>query len=109
MLARLRHHTLVGRNHQHHQIDPVRTRQHVLDETFVSGNIDEANANIAQIKIGKPQVDGNTAFLFFRQAVGVGACQVAHQRALSVINMSGRAYDDGMHTMPGLSNVYGSR
>ena len=42
MLARLRHHAVVGRDHQQHEIDAGRARQHVVDEPLVARHVDEA-------------------------------------------------------------------
>ena len=42
MLARLRHHAVVGGDDQQHEIDAGRARQHVVDEPLVARHVDEA-------------------------------------------------------------------
>ena len=94
MFARLRHHAFIGGDHQRDHVDAVRARQHVLDEALMPGHIDKADAHVAQIEIGKANVDGDAAPLLFRQTIGVDAGQRAHQRRLAVIDVTGRADDD---------------
>ena len=42
VLARLRHHAVVGRDDQQHEIDAGRAGQHVVHELLVAGHVDEA-------------------------------------------------------------------
>src|ERR1043166_7682182 len=49
--------------------------------------------------MGKSDVDGDAAPLFFFQAVGIGAGQGAYQGALPVVNMPGRTDNDGFHEL----------
>ena len=44
MLLALRHHAVVGRDREQHQVDPVRAGQHVADEALVAGDVDHAGA-----------------------------------------------------------------
>ena len=44
MLLGLRHHAVVGRDREQHQIDAVGAREHVADEALVTGDIDDAGA-----------------------------------------------------------------
>jgi hypothetical protein len=71
--------------------------QHILDEFFMPGYVDKAHAQIAQIEIGKTYVDCDPASLFFRQAVGINACQSADESGLPMIDVSRCADDDGFH------------
>ena len=48
--------------------------------------------------MGKADVDGDAAALFFFQTVGVNAGQRLDQRGLSVIDMPSGADDDGFHS-----------
>ncbi len=41
MLARLRHDAIVGGNDQQDKVDAARAGQHVVDELFMAGNVDE--------------------------------------------------------------------
>ncbi len=96
MLLALRHHAVVGRDREQHQVDAVRAGQHVADETLVAGDVDHAGARaVGQREIGEAQVDRNPAFLFFLEAVGVLAGERLDKRGLAVIDMAGGA-DDGM-------------
>ena len=42
MLTGLRHRAIVGSDHQQHKVDAGRAGQHVVDQLFVAGNVDEA-------------------------------------------------------------------
>ena len=96
MLLALRHHAVVGRDGEQHQVDSVRAGQHVADETLVAGDVNHARARtVGQREIGEAQVDRNPAFLFFLEAVGVLAGERLDQRGLAVIDMAGGA-DDGV-------------
>jgi hypothetical protein len=63
----------------------------------VTGNIDEANAEIIELQIGEAEIDGDSASLFFRQAVRIGARECTHQRTLSMIDMAGCPDDERRH------------
>ena len=43
VLARLRHHAVVGGDHQQREVDAGRAGEHVLDEALVAGHVDEAD------------------------------------------------------------------
>ncbi len=93
VLARLRHHALVGRDDERDEVDAVRAREHVLDEALVAGHVHEAEAHVAQIQLGEAEVDGDAAPLLFGQAVGVHARQSPHERGLAVVDVP-RSSDD---------------
>ncbi len=58
VLACLRHHAVVGGDHEDHQIDAGSSGHHVLNESLVPGNIDDAHdAIIAHGAWGKAQID----------------------------------------------------
>src|SRR5271169_5635102 len=96
MLLALRHHAVVRRDREQHQVDAVRAGQHVADETFVAGDVDYAGAGaVGQREIGEAQVDRNPAFLLFLEAVGVLAGERLDKRRLAVVDMAGGA-DDGV-------------
>ena len=72
MLFRLRHHAIVGCNAQKGDVHARCAGNHLADEFFVSGNIYESNACApGQFELRKAQFDGDAAFLFFFQSVGV--------------------------------------
>ena len=59
-------------------------------EVFVTGHIDEAEYRaVRRRQIGKTEIDGNAARLFFLQAVSIYAGQRPHQRSLAVIDVAG--------------------
>ncbi len=66
VLARLRHDRVVGRHHEHGQVDAGGAGQHVLDETLVAGHVHDAEAEGRQIEDGEADVDGDAAGLLFR-------------------------------------------
>ena len=58
MLLGLRHHAVVGRDREQHQVDAVRPGQHVADEALVAGDIDDAGAGaVGKIQVREPQID----------------------------------------------------
>ena len=97
MFPRLRHHAFVRRDDQRQHVDAVRAGKHVLNETLVTGNVDETDAEIFELEIGEAEVDGDTAALFFWQAVRIRARERAYKRTLSVVNMAGRPDDERRH------------
>ena len=96
MLLGLRHHAVVGRDGEQHQVDAVRAGQHVADEALVAGDVDDAGAGaVGQREVGEAEVDRNPALLFFLEPVGVLAGERLDERGLAVIDMTGGA-DDGV-------------
>ena len=96
MFLALRHHAVVGRDREQHQVDAVRAGQHIADKTLVAGDVDHARASaVGKREVGEAQVDRNPAFLLFLEAVGVLAGERPDQRRFAVIDMARRA-DDGM-------------
>ena len=93
MLARLRHHRIVGGDDEHGQVHTGGAGEHVLDEALVAGHIDDAEPIIAQVERGEADVDGDAAFLLLGQTVAVDAGQGLDERRLAVIDMAGRAED----------------
>jgi hypothetical protein len=91
MLARLRHHAFIRRDYERKQIDPVRSRQHVSDETFVTGNVNKTEPEAIQLQIGETEIDRDPASFFFRKPVRISACEGSDERAFPVIDMACRA------------------
>ena len=95
MLPRLRHHALVGRDDEQHQVDAADARQHVLDEALVAGHVDDPDGQAAGLlEEREAQVDGDAARLLLRQPVGVDAGQRLDERGLAVIDVPRGADDD---------------
>ena len=95
MLTGLRHHSFVRSDDESDCIDAMHAGKHVLYEAFVAGNINKTNAHVAQIQIRKAKIDGDAAPLFFGQSIRIFSCQGLNERALSVIDVTGSADDDG--------------
>jgi hypothetical protein len=95
VLARLRLYALVGGNSQENRLNSRRTRQHVLDEAFVTGHIDEAyRSPVRKRKVGETQIDGDATPLLFGQTVGIDSGESAYERSLPVIDVTGSSYND---------------
>ena len=47
------------------KIDAVGAGKHVFDKALMSGHINEADAHVAKIKVGKAQIDSDSTTLFF--------------------------------------------
>ena len=111
VFAGLRLDRVVGRHHQQRQVDPGGPGQHVADEAFVAGHVDDPQPELAQHQFGKPQLDGDAASFLLRQAVGVNAGQGLHQRGLAVVDVSGGAEDqvDGHALILGRSACHDQR
>jgi hypothetical protein len=96
VLARLRHHAVVGRHHQQRMVDAGGAGQHGVQQALVAGHVDEAQRlAVGRVQVGVAQLDGDAAALFFRQAVGVHAGERAHQRGLAVVDVARGADDHG--------------
>ena len=93
VFAGLRHHGLVCRNNQHHEVDPTGARQHVLDEALVARDVDERQGRPCDLEVRESQIDGDAALALFFQAIGIGPSQRANERTLPMIDVSRRADD----------------
>ncbi len=96
VLARLRHHRLVGRDDQHHGVDAVGAGQHVAHEALVARNVDErGDQRRPELGVREAEVDRDAALLLLRKAVGIGAGERAHERALAVVDVARGPDDEG--------------
>ena len=96
VLLRLRHHAVIGGYLEDHQIDPMRSGQHVADEALVPGHIDDSRARrIRQREVREAEIDRDAALLLFLEPVGVLTGQRLDQSGLSVIDMTGCPDDRG--------------
>jgi hypothetical protein len=94
MFTRLRHDALVSGNYKRNYIDTMYSGEHVLYETLMTRNINEADPHVTQIEICEAKVDSDAAFFFFRKTIGIFAGEGLDQRALTVIYVTGSADDD---------------
>ena len=94
VLARLRHHTIIGRDDQHSQVHSRRAGDHVSNEAFVSGNVNHAELEITIRPVREAKIDRNASRLFFGKPIRVRIRQPSDKPSLAVIDVPGRADDD---------------
>mgnify|MGYP001449094118 CR=1 FL=1 len=88
VLARLGASTFVRCDDEKGQVDAARAREHVLDEPFVAGHIDDADfAPGRQREPGKAEVDGEAALLLLAEPVWIDPGQCLDKRALAMVHM----------------------
>lgn len=74
MLAGLRHHAIVGGDHQQGAIDTANAAQHIGEEFFMARYVNKAdNLPVGLRPVGVAEVDSHAARFLFRQAVSVDA------------------------------------
>ena len=74
MFAGLGHDAFVGGHHQEGHVDAADAGEHVADEAFVAGNVDDADfLSGGEGEPGEAQVYGHAPFLLLGQTVGVDA------------------------------------
>jgi hypothetical protein len=56
----------------------------------MAGDVDEADV----AEVGEAEVDGDAAAFFFFESIGVDSGEGSYQRSLTVIDVSGGAYDE---------------
>ena len=101
VLAGLRHHRLVGRDHQQHGVDAVGTGQHVAHEALVPGHVDEGGHDPgAELRVREAEVDRDPALLLLLEPVGIGAGERLDERALAVVDVAGGPDDEGAQLRP---------
>ena len=91
MLARLRHDGFIRRDDQEDAVDAPHTGEHRPHEPFVTGNVNERDARVANGGVRKPELDGDAALFFFLEAIRIDPGQRPDQRAFPVIDVAGRA------------------
>ena len=78
------------------RVDLPGAHQHVADEPVVARHVDEVqDGPVGQRQVRVPHVDRHAAAALLREAVGVDAGQGAQERGLAVVDVAGRADDDG--------------
>ena len=92
MFLRLRLPSFVSCDDEQVDIDGSNSGQHVFDEPFVAGNVDDAYFPSGwQPQPGESQVNGEAPFFLLFEPVGIDAGKGSHQGALAVVNVPGRA------------------
>jgi hypothetical protein len=97
VLARLRHDRLVGGHDEEDGARSAGSRQHVADETLVSRDVDEGDADAVPLRVCESQVDRDATALLLGQSVRVDARQRLDQRGLPVVDVAGRADEKTIH------------
>ena len=89
MLAGLRHHPVVGSHHQQHQIDALRSGQHVVGEALMTGYVDKTGEAGARLQRGieVTEVDGHATLTLFPASVAGLPGQCLEQCGLAVIDV----------------------
>ena len=106
MLLGLRHHPIVGGDDEKGEVYAGDAGQHVADEAFVTGDVDESQHPAAlEIDIGEAEVDRQAAGLLLRQPVGIDAGERLDQGGLAVIDVSGGGDDHALPASPGASSL----
>ncbi len=94
MLDGLRHYSVIGGDHQKHEIDAGRAGEHVVDEALVTGHVDKAEHRaVRQQMIGIAEIDGDAAPLLLGKPVGIDAGQGFDEGGLAVVDMAGGTDD----------------
>ena len=81
MLERLRSWTFVCSDHQQQKLHPRSPREHVVQEAFVSGDVDDARIDpIGEAQMRETQIQRHAAELFLDPAVRIGSREGANER-----------------------------
>ena len=84
-----------GGHDEEHDIDAGSAREHVADEAFMAGHVDEREDQaIALWHVREPDVDRDAAFLLLLETIRIGAGERADERRLAMVHVAGRADDD---------------
>ena len=102
VLGGLGHPALVGGHHEHHRRHRAHTGQHVRDESFVPGHVDERDLIAGRQRHPREaKVDGHAAAPLRFPAVRLHPGERAHQHRLPVIHMTGGGDDVHRYSRPG--------
>src|SRR5581483_9469552 len=98
MLARLRHHRLIGCNDQHDKVDATHAGKHVLDEAFMARYINETQCGRGiQSEVRETDVNRDSALFLFLQTIRINTGERFDKRGLAVIDVARGSYDDVRH------------
>ena len=111
MFPGLRHHAVIGRDDQQREIDARGARQHRLNETLMTRNVDEPeNVTVRPLlgrafgnrNIGEAEIDADSTGLLLLETIRPDAGESLHEQGLAMVDMSGRS-DDHRVLVLGLS------
>ncbi|MNS93486.1 hypothetical protein D3C72_1276650 [compost metagenome] len=96
VLARLRHHAVIGGDHEQREVDAACARGHGVNQLLMARDIDQAeHVAVLERHVRIAKLDREAARLPFLQSVGIHARQRPDQAGLAMIDMSCRADDHG--------------
>ena len=99
MFSGLRHEAFICCDNQQGKVDTAGTCQHVFNKFFVSRHVDDTGFfSIRKIQISKAQLDGDTALLFFLDAVGFDSGQSFDEGGFAVVNVTGSSNNNIFHS-----------
>ena len=94
MLARLRHHAVVGSDDQQDEVDAAGPCQHVVNELLVTWNVHEAQYGaFGRGQIGETEIDRDAALFLLLEPISVDAGECADERCFAVVDVTGSADD----------------
>src|SRR5205085_10721148 len=104
VLAGLRLDPFISGDHEQDDVDSTDSSEHVAHEALMTGYVDKAKTQPfaigrGKLKMRKPDINGDAASLFLFQAVGIDTGKRLDQRSLSMVDVSGRANNDGLHAI----------
>src|SRR5204863_5722187 len=96
VLERLSAWSVVGSDDEQRRVDLAGADEHVAHEPVVPRDVDEVElVAVVQSQMRVADVDRHAPPSLLRQAVGVDAGERAEERSLAVVDVTGRADDDG--------------
>ncbi len=89
VLARLRHHALVGGNNEQRDVDAAGACEHRPNKCLVARYVDDSNrSNAFDVERREPEIDRDAATLFLGKAVSIDTRQSFDQGCFPVIDVS---------------------
>jgi hypothetical protein len=77
---------------------PATPAEHVLDETLMAGDVDEAHGGCGvDCQVSKTKIDRDASLFFFFQTIGIDTRDRLDQCGFAMVNVSGSAYDNVRH------------
>jgi len=94
MFFGLRHPAVIRCNNKESEIQRPHTSDHVPDEIFVAGYIDNADikpllVSALQDQLREAELDGDLSRFFFGEAIGINSAERFDKGALAVIDVTG--------------------
>ena len=110
VLVRLRAESIVRSHDEQCSIDLAGTDEHVADQLVVPRHVDEVDRRaVVEIEMGIPDIDRHAAPTLLGEAVRIDPGERAEQRRLAVIDVAGRAHDDGHRPASAILTVAANR